>query len=150
MRSIYTGLLAAAIGISAITLVTGTPAQADDGPVKGVSAVDKAVPPAPGSRPRASLKISVAVGTATAKTVKLTCNRDGGTHPTPRPACRLLRAVKGNPAKLGDGGDAICTREYNPQTATVRGKWRGKRVDFTRTYANPCMMKAAGGPLFTF
>lgn len=99
-------------------------------------------------RPRATLKITITVGQATPQTVKLTCNRDGGTHPTPRAACRVLRGVHGNPARL-TGAGAVCTREFNPHTVTVKGKWRGHRVDFTKTYSNKCLMLAAGRALYT-
>lgn len=98
-------------------------------------------------RPRASLKVSVTVGDTT-KAVRLVCDRDGGSHPTPRAACRLLRSVKGDPARLRVK-DPICTKEFRPHTVSVRGTWRGKPVRFTRTFANECLMTSAGGALFT-
>ncbi|GAA3467084.1 SSI family serine proteinase inhibitor [Nonomuraea roseola] len=99
-------------------------------------------------RPRASLKVAVTVAD-TAKTVRLTCDRDGGNHPTPRAACRLLRAVKGKPARLEVRKNPICTKEFRPHTVEVWGAWRGKPVRFTKTYSNACLMKAAGGAVFT-
>lgn len=99
-------------------------------------------------RPRASLKVTITNGTAPPQVVRLTCNRDGGTHPTPRAACRVLRAVHGDPSEL-DGANAICTREFNPHTVKVKGTWRGHRVNFTTTYSNKCLMLAAGKALYT-
>ncbi|MFI6903007.1 SSI family serine proteinase inhibitor [Nonomuraea sp. NPDC050394] len=107
-----------------------------------------AAPAAASQRPRATLKISVTTGDTT-KAVRLTCDRDGGNHPSPRAACRLLRSVKGNPAKLKNER-AICTREYMPHRVRVTGVWRGKKVAFTGRFGNGCLMKAAGRAVYTF
>ncbi|MEV0583500.1 SSI family serine proteinase inhibitor [Nonomuraea sp. NPDC050310] len=98
-------------------------------------------------RPGASLKITVAVEGLPVKHARLTCGRAGGSHPTPKAACKVLRSVRGNPARLTDPG-TICTKEYRPHTVTVRGRWYGKRVDFTRTFGNGCLMTAEGRALY--
>ncbi|MFI6485685.1 SSI family serine proteinase inhibitor [Nonomuraea sp. NPDC050663] len=100
-------------------------------------------------RPKASLKITIAAEGAAAESVRLTCGWPGGSHPTPRAACRVLNKVKGNPARLSNPG-AICTKEFRPHKVTVKGRWYGKRVDFTRTFGNNCLMVSEGGALYRF
>ena len=82
------------------------------------------------------------------KAVTLTCDRAGGDHPAPRAACRLLRRVHGDPARLNVTPDAVCTRELRPHAVVVAGMWRGKPVSFGRVYANACLLRAAGGAVF--
>ncbi|WP_431902963.1 SSI family serine proteinase inhibitor [Nonomuraea sp. bgisy101] len=113
----------------------------------GAIVLAAASPALAGHRPLASLKVSVTVAGAT-KSAGLLCDRDGGDHPSPRTACRLLRAVKGDPARLRVK-DPVCTREYRPHVVSVRGTWRGRPVSFTTTFANACLMKSAGGAVFT-
>ncbi|MBB5083040.1 SSI family serine proteinase inhibitor [Nonomuraea endophytica] len=113
----------------------------------GAVVLGNAAPAAASQRPRATLKISVITGENT-KTVRLTCDRDGGDHPSPRAACRLLRSVKGDPAKLRNER-AMCTKEYLPHRVRVTGVWRGKRIAFTGRFSNGCLMKAAGRAVYT-
>ncbi|MFO7253165.1 MAG: SSI family serine proteinase inhibitor [Actinomycetes bacterium] len=88
---------------------------------------------------------------AGATSVTLTCDPDGGTHPSPRAACDLLRSVDGNIGMIRPTRGVVCTREYAPRTATARGVWRGtKRFVIVRTFGNPCQMHAETGVLFAF
>ncbi|MET8000345.1 SSI family serine proteinase inhibitor [Nonomuraea glycinis] len=106
--------------------------------------------------PRSTLRILVAVKQDETKSVKqretkavtLTCERAGGDHPEPRAACRLLRRVHGDPARLDVTPDAACTRELRPHAVVVAGMWRGKPVSFGRVYGNACLLRAAGGAVF--
>lgn len=98
--------------------------------------------------PRSTLRILVAVKQGETKAVTLTCDRAGGDHPAPRAACRLLRQVHGDPARLDVTPDAVCTRELRPHAVVVAGMWGGEPVSFGRVYANACLVRAAGGAVF--
>ncbi|MDI3421509.1 SSI family serine proteinase inhibitor [Streptomyces luteolus] len=80
----------------------------------------------------------------------LTCNPPGGTHPTPRTACRLLRDVNGNIHKLDKNPDQMCTKQYRPVTVHAYGHWHGRHVNQWKTFANSCEAEAATGEVFTF
>ncbi|WP_430779850.1 SSI family serine proteinase inhibitor [Actinoplanes sp. G11-F43] len=87
--------------------------------------------------------------TYASKTVRLTCGPVGGGHPKAGEACATLRGIGGNPAKL-KGGDSLCVLLYRPVTARLKGTWRGKVVNWQRTYGNSCEMGRATGVLFQF
>ncbi|SDI25101.1 Subtilisin inhibitor-like [Sinosporangium album] len=127
--------------------------------ILAVAALSVAGPAAASVTPHAqsSLVLSVTVGTAapngprpTPKVVTLRCDRDSGSHPTPRAACDLLRKVNGNAANLNVDPGGICTREYIPHTARLLGKWRGRPVSFEKTFGNRCEMIKTTGAVFTF
>ncbi|GGM78167.1 subtilase-type protease inhibitor [Thermopolyspora flexuosa] len=85
------------------------------------------------------------------QSVTLTCDPDGGTHPSPREACDLLRSVDGEIGLLRRSPGTACTREYAPRLASARGVWRRtKQFAVTRTYSNRCEMLATTGVLFEF
>lgn len=115
--------------------------------LSGAFLMAAASPAAAEHQPKAQLSITVAVGENAPKSVTLTCDHDGGTHPTPRRACRLLRIAKGDPARLVRD-HAVCTREFMPHRVTVKGVWHGETVDFTRTFGNACLMKAGGDAVY--
>ncbi|MFB4287939.1 SSI family serine proteinase inhibitor [Nonomuraea sp. ATR24] len=98
---------------------------------------------------RSALRVLVAEKGGETKAVTLTCDRDGGTHPSPRAACRLLRKAGGDPARLAASPGQVCTKELRPHAVVVAGMWRGKPVVFGRVYSNACLMRAAGGAVFT-
>lgn len=98
--------------------------------------------------PRANLKIVIAPQGAPTQSVTLTCGPAGGTHPTPRAACRVLRQVHGDPSKLTSDG-AVCTKEYQPHTVAVIGRWHGRRIAYLTMFNNACLMRAAGKELYT-
>ena len=67
------------------------------------------------------------------QTWTLTCDPAGGDHPAPQDACQALAAEPQPFAPLSDGD---CSDVYGgPQTATVRGTYRGEQValDLSRT-----------------
>jgi hypothetical protein len=99
--------------------------------------------------PRSTLRVLVSVKQGATKAVTLTCDRDGGTHPSAHAACVLLRKVKGDPSKLKVVARPACTKEYQPHAVVVAGKWRGKPVKWGHVYLNSCEMRAAGGAVFS-
>ena len=86
-------------------------------------------------------------GYATAVTLR--CHPSGGAHPQPRAACQTLRAVGGRPARIKPA-HTMCTMIYAPITAQITGKWRGKKISWSKTYGNTCEMIRATGVLFRF
>ena len=86
--------------------------------------------------PRTSLVVEVVAdrGAAPARWT-LTCEPAGGDHPQPDAACSILdgQAVAPLPA------DSVCTEVYGgPETATVRGTFRGQRVDLALSRTDGC------------
>lgn len=104
-----------------------------------------ASPPAP--KPASSLSISLGDESGNAKTVQLNCEPAGGTHPSADTACAALDAAGGDPAALRPRNQ-MCTMESHPVTGRVTGTWRGKHVEFARTYGNSCQAGANSGGLF--
>lgn len=84
------------------------------------------------------------------RAVTLRCAPPGGTHPRIRASCRVLATVGGDPGRLNLSPRTICTRVYNPVTVTAVGLWSGHRIRFQRTYGNPCVLRAATGPVYDF
>lgn len=69
----------------------------------------------------------------------LTCDPAGGTHPDAASACRDLAAAGEPFAPIP--ADAMCTEIYGgPQTATVRGTFRGAPVDLELSRVNGCFV----------
>lgn len=67
----------------------------------------------------------------------LTCEPVGGDHPDAEGACRQLAAADAPFTPVP--ADAICTEQYGgPQTATVRGTYRGEPVDLELSRVNGC------------
>jgi hypothetical protein len=62
-------------------------------------------------------------------------------------ACAQLAAAGGDIARIPHR-DVFCSMVYAPVTVHARGEWSGRPVDFTRTYANPCVMIARTGDVF--
>ncbi|KUL49620.1 protease inhibitor [Streptomyces sp. NRRL F-4489] len=81
--------------------------------------------------------------------VRLTCPDTRGAHPHGAAACADLARAQGDPDAL-PGDPHLCTREYDPVTATASGSWRGLPVDWHREYPNACTLDAATGPVFRF
>jgi hypothetical protein len=78
----------------------------------------------------------------------LRCRPAGGTHKQARDACSALAKVGGNFARLtGEGG--ACTMQYDPVTVTAAGWWKGKRVNYKKTYGNACSLTTTTGPVFS-
>lgn len=72
-----------------------------------------------------------------AKEWTLTCHPAGGTHPSPGAACAAIEKAKDPFAPVPR--DQMCTQIYGgPQTATIEGVWRGKRVQASYNLENGC------------
>ncbi|WP_369202977.1 subtilase-type protease inhibitor [Streptomyces sp. PU-14G] len=88
---------------------------------------------------------------AAKRAVTLSCTPTAsGTHPAPGKACAQLRAAKGDFGALGGAEGRLCTREWRPVTVTAQGVWQGERVDFARTWSNPCVKDVEGASVFSF
>ncbi|MEU0271952.1 subtilase-type protease inhibitor [Streptomyces sp. NPDC006307] len=81
----------------------------------------------------------------------LTCApTPGGTHPAPQRACAELRAAQGEFDKLGGDEQRPCIKIYDPVVVTAQGVWEGRRVDYTRTFPNSCVMQTESDSVFAF
>jgi hypothetical protein len=86
----------------------------------------------------ADLTIVVDSGSGSTTTWHLTCDPQGGNHPTPERACAVL-AQHGTTALPAVPTDRMCTQIYGgPQTAHITGTWRGERVDARLSRNNGC------------
>ncbi|MEV0680666.1 SSI family serine proteinase inhibitor [Actinosynnema sp. NPDC050436] len=85
----------------------------------------------------------------TTQVTQLTCAPAGGGHPRAAVVCEALGPVGGQVSDLADG-NAVCTLQYDPVTVTAAGVWRGEPREFTAEYANPCLLHADTGPVFSF
>ncbi|GGZ72185.1 subtilase-type protease inhibitor [Streptomyces subrutilus] len=147
MRSIARGLGlgSAAMALSALTALAW-PVAADAAPAGTASLY------AP-----SALVLSLTAGgdadTGTVvRAVTLVCApTPGGTHPARTAACRELRGSGGElDALTAPAADAACTREWNPMTVTADGVWQGRRLSYTYTFGNPCILRSTEGALFDF
>ncbi|MDO0909396.1 subtilase-type protease inhibitor [Streptomyces sp. DT2A-34] len=96
-----------------------------------------------------------AATTAPERAVTVNCAyTTSGTHPDPRQACTDLDRVNGDLERLAtlraDGTGRHCTKEYRPVVVTVQGVWRGTRVNYEHTFANPCIKETQGASVFAF
>jgi hypothetical protein len=114
-----------------------------------VPATAAAAPLAAPLFPASGLVLSVRPEMGTLSTTQLSCEPAGGLHKHAKEACAQLMPVEGDFRKLEDTG-AMCTMELNPTKATLRGKWRNKKVDFQQVFSNPCVMRAFTGKVFDF
>lgn len=75
----------------------------------------------------------------------LTCDPPGGDAPNAAQACAALgqvAAVKGGDPFAPTPVGQMCTQIYGgPQTAAVKGTWRGKKIDTTFARRNGCEVK---------
>ncbi|MET9676432.1 SSI family serine proteinase inhibitor [Streptomyces sp. NPDC006482] len=71
-------------------------------------------------------------------------------HPHREAACHALDAVDGDFDRLNAEPDATCTDEYAPVTLTARGTYKGRTVDWTKTYTNNCEATVKTGAVFYF
>jgi len=99
--------------------------------------------------PASTLRVLIAIKGGPTKAVTLTCDPSGGDHPSPQAACRVLQKIGGDLSKLNVVPKPVCTKEMRPHAVVVAGKWKGKPVTFGHAYANYCLVKAAGGALFS-
>ncbi|OIK27526.1 SSI family serine proteinase inhibitor [Streptomyces malaysiense] len=68
-------------------------------------------------------------------------------HPYAAEACAELSAARGDIDRI-PARKVFCPRIYSPVTATARGRWNGRAVDFRRTYTNSCELRARTGSVF--
>ena len=69
--------------------------------------------------------------------LSLSCDRPGGSHPDPARACAGL--ARERQPFAAPPPDAACTQVYGgPQTATVRGTYRGEPVTLHLSRADGC------------
>ena len=84
------------------------------------------------------LTVVVDDGAGASSTWRLTCDPAGGDHPDAEGACAALER-SGEKALPPAPKDRACTMIYGgPQTATVRGSWRGTAVDASFDRTNGC------------
>jgi len=96
-----------------------------------------------------SLTVSYLADAGYAAAVKLRCDPAGGAHPQKVKACRSLARVGGDPARLTPAA-MMCTMEYAPITAQVKGTWQGRRVNWSHKFGNRCDMNRTTGVLTAF
>jgi hypothetical protein len=109
------------------------PSAPDQRESAGTSAADGATTEGPGSSGESdgtSLRIEVQNSLGAWSTSTLTCDPDGGTHPTPRLACLTLEsAVPPFPAPgVGLPDDDACTPLPSTEKAVISGTWKGRQV----------------------
>ncbi|GAA2485240.1 hypothetical protein GCM10010406_21870 [Streptomyces thermolineatus] len=107
---------------------------------------------APGAVPRAAdhLQLSVSGSERTWwRGVELDCRPPGGRHPRAARACAAIERARGDFGALR-GRAGMCTAVHDPVTAAATGTWRGRRIEWRRTYGNACELESATGPVFRF
>jgi hypothetical protein len=102
--------------------------------------------PAPPASDKTHLTITVRMSpTAPPITRTLTCDPPGGTAPDAAQACAGLikvAAAKGGDPFAPTPTGQMCTQIFGgPQTATVKGTYKGKKVDTTFGRKNGCEIK---------
>ncbi|MEV6182538.1 SSI family serine proteinase inhibitor [Streptomyces sp. NPDC052016] len=113
-----------------------------------------AVTPAQATAPRSALPgnwlgITVTEGEARSgvtRGILLLCDPPQG-HARAAEACADLTAAGGDIGAISPKG-GICSLVYAPVTAQASGKWNGRLVEYTKTFANPCVMRAETGAVF--
>ena len=106
--------------------------------------------PAVAAAPRKTeLVVSYQAEAGYAAAVRLRCEPAGGAHPRKAQACRSLARAGGDPARLTPAA-LMCTMEYAPVTAQVKGTWKGRKVNWTHRFGNTCDMNRTTGVLTAF
>ncbi|GAB3874275.1 subtilase-type protease inhibitor [Dactylosporangium cerinum] len=122
--------------------------------VAAIAAVETATAAAAAAAPvnPTKLVLTVAKGESTKpvqRRASLTCRPAGGSHKMARDACSALAKVGGDFGRLQQGAGVACTMQYDPVTVTAVGRWKGKRVDYKKTYGNACSLSTTTGPVFS-
>ncbi|MHC5908701.1 SSI family serine proteinase inhibitor [Streptomyces sp. S6] len=97
------------------------------------------------------LQISVTKGDGHSSDTRgtlLLCNDVPQGHAHAAEACAQLREARGDIRSI-PAQDVMCTLEYAPVTASARGQWNGRPVQYRETFGNKCEMGAATGAVFT-
>lgn len=79
---------------------------------------------------------------------ELKCHPAGGTHQHASKACEELEKVNGDFTAMQANVSKVCTMQYQPVTAKIEGKWRGKEINYTQTFSNSCTMQVKTGVVF--
>ncbi|RRO13648.1 protease inhibitor [Saccharopolyspora rhizosphaerae] len=96
-----------------------------------------------------SMRLTVESKVLTAnKRGELTCQPAGGTHKNASKACEELEKVNGNVSAMQANVSKVCTMEYQPVTAKIEGKWRGKEISYSQTFSNSCTLQVKTGVVF--
>ncbi|GLW09161.1 hypothetical protein Misp01_42900 [Microtetraspora sp. NBRC 13810] len=128
---------ACGVAAAASLLISASPAHAAPAPAPA---------PVPGTF---SLTVSGDENTWT-RGVRLTCPGGAGNgHPDAKGACAAIQAAGGNFDRLKEP-PGVCTLEHAPVTATAKGTWNGRPVDWRRSFVNLCELHGATGPVFRF
>jgi hypothetical protein len=106
-------------------------------------------PAAAAASKKTELTVSYLADAGYAAAVTLRCDPAGGGHPKKVKACRSLAGVGGDPARLRPAA-RMCTMEYAPITAQVKGTWRGRKVNWSHKFGNACDMHRTTGVLMAF
>ncbi|MET8146726.1 SSI family serine proteinase inhibitor [Actinoplanes sp. NPDC049668] len=146
-------------GAAAISAAAGTKATARKNAAaagravaEGLAAAGSAAAAGSGAtaaRRKTELTLSYMAFNGYATAVVLRCHPAGGTHPKKAKACRLLTKVDGDPGRLKPAA-TMCTLEYAPVTAQVKGVWQGRPVDWSRKFGNRCEMNRTTRVLMAF
>jgi hypothetical protein len=127
---------------------TSPPAQSTTPGSQAPAPVSQTPIPLPGGSGSSTTKLTITVlmsPTAHAITRTLTCDPPGGTVPDPAGTCAALTkvaAAKGGDPFAPTPTGQMCTQIFGgPQTATVKGTWKGRKIDTTFGRKNGCETK---------
>lgn len=86
----------------------------------------------------------------TAKSVTLTCEPTGGTHPDADAACTDLIAADGDIARIPQA-PAGCAGVWLPVIDSADGFWNGRHIHYSQEFSNAgCGKVQTGGHVFNF
>src|SRR4051794_15667024 len=94
-------------------------------------------PAAAAAPKKTELTVSYLADAGYAAAVMLRCDRAGGGHQKKVKACRSPARVGGAPARLRPAA-LMCTMEYAPITAQIKGRWHGRKVNWSHKFGNAC------------
>ncbi|MDL4772630.1 MULTISPECIES: SSI family serine proteinase inhibitor [Thermomonosporaceae] len=138
-------LVATALAGAALALLPAVPAGAATRPATAPAAVGRL--PAAGTSLRLTLTYPGAAASGT-RSVTLSCDPPGGSHPEAARACAQLSRSGGKFTR--EPADIACTTIYSPVVAKADGLWRGRPARFRAEYANDCALHASTGAIFAF
>ncbi|MEU8957777.1 SSI family serine proteinase inhibitor [Streptomyces sp. NPDC048518] len=82
--------------------------------------------------------------------VLLRCEPEpSGHHPAAAEACAEIAEAAGDFEALR-ADRRVCTKEFEPVTATATGTFRGRNVSWHKTYPNACALENETGHVFRF
>ncbi len=84
------------------------------------------------------------------RSVTLTCNPDGGSHPAPEKACEALREVDGYFERLPSIPNVFCPAVWDPVRVTATGNWGNRRVVYAERFGNSCEAGVGTNGVFFF